>query len=149
MNSLRTQRGLIVVGFTRLGLEKQSRVHLRLARDEPEPFRVIAGRAHNTFWNLTTVKRVQWNLQPGKSLPCPCAVSSRISPVTVVWMAHYLLERYSRVFPLSAFAGRRRPASHFLEPRGILCPGVRTVEVKVLNVVVPWFLIASVWSAHA
>jgi hypothetical protein len=56
--------------------------------DAQEPFMVIAGRASDTFWNLTTVKRVQWNLNLGGSLPGQCNVSSSIAPVTVVlWPA--------------------------------------------------------------
>jgi hypothetical protein len=44
-----------------------------LRHDQPEPFRVIAWRALNTFVNLTTAKCVQWNLKPGRSLPGQCA----------------------------------------------------------------------------
>src|ERR1700684_2644277 len=52
-----------------------------LCRDRPEPFRVIAWRALNTFGNLTAAtfgnltaaKCVQWNLKPGRSLPGHCA----------------------------------------------------------------------------
>jgi hypothetical protein len=57
-------------------------------RDAQEPFRVIAGGARDTFWNFTTVKGVQWNLNPGGSLPGQCDVSSSMAPVTVVlWPA--------------------------------------------------------------
>jgi hypothetical protein len=42
-----------------------------LRRNRPEPFRVIAWRALNTFGNLTAAKCVQWNLKLGGSLAAP------------------------------------------------------------------------------
>jgi hypothetical protein len=58
-------------------------------------------------------------------------------------------EKYSEAFSLLVFAGERLPERLFLRQRRTRFPCLRRVEVKMLNLVVQWSLIASIWSAHA
>jgi hypothetical protein len=63
-------------------------------------------------------------------------------------MARHLMEKYPGAFSLLVFARQRIPACLFLEQKRTRYPCLRRAEVKVLKLVVPSSLIASIWSAH-